>query len=84
MRTITLSEKYSFKDALQKMLDGECLGIKPEDNTGYIKLFKPVWMNDESVDYGLCWNGGEDMMIRTNQFLGVFQLVVADNRELTK
>lgn len=71
IRTITLSQEMPFTEALQAMLDGKCLGIRPAKNTNYIEMFKPHWMRAEN-EFMLRWNGskdGESASIRTNQYL---------------
>lgn len=84
MKFITLTEqKYSFDRALRILLSGRVLGIRPENNTGFIKLYKPHWMNNKSPDHLLCWtNGNKDKdgcaEIRTNQYLEDWYLVVSD------
>jgi hypothetical protein len=44
MKTLDFDIKYSFHAALELMLAGKCLGIRPDNNTGYMELFKPHWM----------------------------------------
>ena len=86
MRTIALEQELSFQDALQAMLDGKCLGIRPDAgaNTGFVEMYKPHWMNEKSPDFMLRWARSErDADIRTNQYLGTWKLVIADHRELT-
>lgn len=81
MRTITLDQQMGFTDALQLMLDGKCLGIRPVGNTGYVTLSKPHWMSTASPDSLLKWANSEmDTQIRSNQFMGLWCLVVVDHR----
>lgn len=88
MKTITLEPWLTFKEALQSLLDGKCIGIRPEGNANFIIKYKPIWMNEFSLDYGLCWNrsvkenGIGNEMIRTNQYLENWQLVVIDHNDL--
>jgi hypothetical protein len=82
MITITLEQEYSFQDAVQAMLDGKCLGIRPGANMRYVEPFRPPWMKDKN-DVMLQWEGGGGE-IRATQFLGKWKLVVVDHRELHK
>jgi hypothetical protein len=87
MRTITLKTKMTFLEALDCLMSGVCIGIKPSTNTGFIVRYKPKWMNQKSPDYCLCWNSTQnkeiiDDSIRTNQYLEDWYLVVIDHREL--
>lgn len=83
MKTIDLPEELSFPEALRSLLDGKCIGIRPDYNLNFIEMFKPHWMNPESSDYLLRWHGdGDDTGIRTNQFLGTWTLVIVDHQTL--
>jgi len=82
-RTITLDTPLTFQEGLQQILDGKCLGIRPEKNTNYIEMYKPHWMNSASPDFMLRWNGSAgDADIRTNQYLERWFPVIIDHREL--
>jgi len=83
MKITTLEKKLTFRMALQKLLDGKCIGIRPDGNLKYVVLFKPYWINKYSPDYMLMWNDtNEDSKITTNQFLGIWQLVIIDHKTL--
>lgn len=86
MKTITQTTPYTFHEALQKLTAGECIGIRPGANTGYVVAFRPNWMNQQSPDFMLVWNNSDprapDAMIRSNQFLETWFLVVVDHRTL--
>lgn len=83
MKTITLDNYMSFNDALQYLMDGKCIGIRPAGNSNYIERFKPKWMNQESPDWMLRWNNSEDNQgIRTNQYFEKWFPVIVDHREL--
>lgn len=85
MKTITTKTEYSFTGALKKLLDGECLGIKPEDNISYVELYKPDWMNPEGPDYLLKWTGKDgNFSIRTNMYFERWYLVIVDHRTIRK
>ncbi len=85
MKTITLNQKMSFNEALQYLLDGKCVGIRPMTNSNYIELFKPGWMNPDSPDYFLRWNDSIDNSdIRSNQFLEEWYPVVVDHRTISR
>lgn len=83
MKTITLEQPYNFLQALQKLVDGECLGIKPGTNTNYMHLnpsskTRLIWCRNSSID------NDEDGTCRAQQFLtDPWYLVIADHRELT-
>lgn len=83
LRTITLDTPLTFQEALQHMLDGKCLGIRPEKNTNFVEMYKPHWMSTQSPDFMLRWHRSEnDMSIRTNQFLERWFPVIIDHRNL--
>lgn len=84
MRTITQTTAHSFTDALQKLTTGECIGLRPGQNTNYVVAYRPGWMNQQSPDFMLVWSGTTmvDAMIRSNQFMGTWFLVVIDHRTL--
>lgn len=87
MKTITLEIEMNFTDAVKYLLDGKCIGIKPQDNSNFIVKYKPHWMNQESSDYNLCWNrtvkdGKGSEGIRTDQYIGVWHPVVIDANDL--
>lgn len=83
MRTITLETKMTFAEALQYLMDGKCIGIKPQTNSNFLVRYHPKWMNQESPDYILKWNRSEkDEGIRTNQYLEEWYAVIIDHREL--
>jgi hypothetical protein len=87
MRTITQTQPHTFAEALKKLADGECIGIRPGTNTNYVVAFKPHWMNPNSPDFMLVWSNSDarspDAMIRSNQFLETWFLVVVDHRTLS-
>ena len=65
------------------MLDGKCLGIRPGNNTNFVEMYKPGWMNAQSPDFMLRWHRSEnDADIRTNQFLEQWYPVIIDHRQL--
>jgi len=85
-KTITLETKMTFTQALDHLMQGKCIGIKPGNNSGFLVLYKPAWMNQESPDFFLCWNKRPtqevETGIRTNQYLEEWYPVVIDHREL--
>ena len=88
MKTITLPGEITFTTALDKLMSGECIGIRPDGNSNYVELYKPGWMSKKSPDYMLRWNGStsdatSDANIRSNQYLGVWNLVIVDHRTLS-
>ena len=81
LKTLTLDTPLSFHDALQYLLEGKCLGVRPGNNSGYVELFKPRWMNQDSPDWMLRWHGTDnDSNIRSNQFLESWFPVIVDHR----
>ena len=87
MRTLTLENELSFTDAVQNLLDGKCIGIKPKGNSNFIVKYKPHWMNQSSPDYLLCWNrsvkdGKGNEGIRTDQYTSAWLPVVIDSNDL--
>lgn len=83
MKTINLPGLLSFSEALNAMLAGHCLGIRPNEgtNANYVELFRPEW---QRAGYQLRWSKGtNDQGIRTDQFTGTWALVVVDHRTLT-
>lgn len=83
MKTITLEIEMNFNDALQYLLDGKCVGIQPSNNTNYVELFMPKWMNEKSRDWMLRWHDSEDDQgIRSDQYLEEWYPVIVDHREL--
>lgn len=87
MKTITLEEEMNFTDAVQCLLDGKCIGIRPKYNTDFLVKYKPNWMNQTSPDYLLCWNrtvkeGQGTEGIRTDQYLGAWKLVIINSNDL--
>jgi hypothetical protein len=86
MRTITQTAPHTFTEALQKLVSGECVGIRPNTNTNFVVAFRPHWMNQNSPDFMLVWCDSDarspDAMIRSNQFLETWFLVVIDHRTL--
>lgn len=86
MRTITQTTPYSFTDALKKLAAGECIGLRPGRNTNFVVAFRPHWMNQESPDFMLVWSDSDarspNAMIRSNQFMEQWFLVVVDHRTL--
>lgn len=87
MKTITLELEMNFTDAVQYLLDGKCIGIKPKGNSNFIVKYKPHWMNQTSPDYLLCWNrsvkeGKGNEGIRTDQYIETWQPVVIDANDL--
>lgn len=82
-KTITLCEPMPFHEALSKLINGECLGIRPVTNTSYIVKHKPNWMSPTSADFCLAWNSSNEIAeIRSNQYMGEWFLVIIDHREL--
>ena len=76
-----------FTEALQHLVDGKCIGIKPKGNNNYVVKYKPHWMNQDSTEHMLCWNrsvkeGKGETSIRTNQYLNEWFLVVIDCNDL--
>jgi hypothetical protein len=85
LKTITLEMPLSFHEALQYLLEGKCLGIRPESNTNYVELFKPGWMSPASPDWMLRWSGSEnDSDIQSNQYSEKWYPVIVDNHWLKK
>lgn len=88
MKVITLDIEMSFTEALQYLLDGKCIGIRPDGNASYIVKYKPHWMNQESSDYELCWSrsltkdGQASNHIKASQYLGKWFPVVIDSNDL--
>ena len=86
MKTITLENELNFTDALQSLLDGKCIGIRPKGNANYIIKFQPNWM-EKSKDYCIGWHrsfkdGKCNQEIRVEQYLDVWFLVVIDCNSL--
>ncbi len=77
-KTITFKEQLSFDAALQALLEGKCIGIRPDggNNSDYVVLYRPKW---QMSDYQLCWSKQNGGGIRTNQFRGTWCLVVIDH-----
>ena len=89
MKTITLEPTMTFADALQCLIDGKCIGIRPKGNSNFIVKYHPRWMIQTSTDFVLCWNhsvkdGIGDHSIRTDQYLGTWQLVIIDSNDLSE
>jgi hypothetical protein len=87
MKTITLDVEMNFTDAVQYLLDGKCIGIRPKGNSNFVVKYKPDWMNQISEEYLLCWNrtvkdGKGNESIRTNQYLKLWSPVVIDTNYL--
>lgn len=87
MRTITLEVQMTFNEALNYLMEGKCIGIKPKGNGSFLVKYKPHWMNKDSSDYILCWNrtykdGEVDQGIRTNQYLDEWNPVIIDCNNL--
>lgn len=87
MRTITLENEMPFTDAVQYLLDGKCVGIRPKGNCNFIVKYKSHWLNQSSPDYFLCWSrsvkeGKGNESIRTNQYTGMWLPVVIDANDL--
>ena len=85
-KTKTLKQKLTFDEALKELLTGFYVGIRPQENFDYVVLYKPTWMNKASPDFMLRWaprckeeENSPNIEIRTNQFLGDWYLVVADD-----
>lgn len=77
----------NFSDAVQYLLDGKCIGIRPKGNGSFLVKYKPFWMNQNSPDYILCWSrsvkeGKANEGIRTDQCVGSWQPVIIDSNEL--
>lgn len=83
MRTITQTQPHTFTEALLKLQNGECLGITTKGNTSHLIAHRPPFMS-HSTDFTLVWSHTQcaDAMIRANQYLGEWFLVVADHRDL--
>ena len=83
MKTITLETHTNFIDALKYLIEGNCIGIKPGENTSYLEIYKPEWMNKESPDYILKWHDSENNEgIRTDQYFEKWFPVIVDHREI--
>ena len=83
LKTITLPQEYSFHEALNQLLAGTCLGMRPGKNLNYVELFKPAWVNERGPGSLLRWNGSDGTAdIRTDQYMESWQLVVLDHRQL--
>jgi len=87
IRTITLETELTFADAVKHLLEGKCIGIKPKGNSNFLVKYKPHWMNENSPDYFICWNrsvkdGKGSEGVRTDQYLGVWQLEVINTNDL--
>jgi len=83
LKTITLDTPLSFQEALEHIIAGKCLGIRPGSNTGYLELHKPSYMNSACPDSFLRWNGESgDAGIRTSQYLESWYPVIIDHRTL--
>lgn len=85
--TITLDTAMNYTDALQYLIDGKCIGIKPQNNLGFIVKYKPIWMKKTSPDYQICWSrsfkdGQANEGIRAEQYLGDWFPVVIDTNTL--
>lgn len=83
MKTITLDIEMNFTDAVQYLLDGKCIGIRPKGNSNFVVKYHPSWMNITSKEYLLCWSrtvkeGRGNEGIRTNQYLELWNPVVID------
>lgn len=87
-RVITLKTPYTFADALAKLLAGECLGIRPQDNLKYLVPLVPTWMKTAAgTDFLLSWNHWDPKQLtetsaRCTQLLGEWFLVIVDHRYL--
>lgn len=83
LKTITLDIPLTFQEAMQYLIAGKCLGIRPGTNTGFVELYKPHWMNSASPDSMLRWHGESgNAGIRTNQYLETWYPVIIDHRTL--
>lgn len=83
MKTITLDTGMTFTEAIQYIIDGKCIGIKPDDDIAYLVIKKGM----------LCWKefntpfgdgkGEED---NTGVLIELYSLpwypVVIDHREI--
>jgi hypothetical protein len=92
MKTITQPDEHTFIEALTKLYKGECIGIRPGNNVGYVELFQPHYYHPDRKDYLLRWNDRNrkdsdpnDSQIRVQQILeDKWYLVVVDYRSLIK
>lgn len=87
MKTITLENELSFTDAVQQLLDGKCIGIKPKGSINFIVKYKSNCISRSSPHYLLCWNrsvkeGKGDQMIRIDQYMDTWFLVVINTNDL--
>lgn len=86
MKTITQPSPYSFLEALQKLSNGECLGIRPEKNLQFMIPYRPY--NPQSTDFCLIWSRAGEVdpqatsEARSDQYLGDWFLVIVDHRDL--
>ena len=87
MKVITLDIEMSFTEAFKYLSEGKCIGIRPEGNNNFIVTYQPIWMNEDSSDYQLCWSrsvkdGIGNTSIRATQYLGKWFPVVIDSNDL--
>lgn len=52
MKTITLPEELDFAAALQSLLAGKCLGIRPDGNAQFVVFCRPSFLKS---DFLLGW-----------------------------
>lgn len=83
MKTITLELEMNFTEAIQYLLDGKCIGIKPKGNSSFLVKYKP----NSSFNYFLCWSrsvrdGKGNEAVRSDQYLETWQPVVIDTNDL--
>lgn len=77
LKTIISKIPMSFTDALAALRRGECLGIKPQQNSQYMTLSK----QPDSLQK-LVWGNGPDGTCRAEQFEGEWFPVLVDHRTL--
>lgn len=79
MKTLNLKDQsYTFEQALKKLLDGECIGIRPGNNCNYLRLAYHLASGPH-----LAWSSSdENYRVRAAQYQEEFTLVVVDHREL--
>lgn len=85
MKTITQAHPFTFLEALEKLEKGECLGIRPKENTNYMVPYRSPEMKGFRR-FVLTWYNKDplhcDSSIRNDQYFGEWFLVVVDHREL--
>lgn len=85
--TITLDTPMTFLEAMQYLVDGKCVGIKPVTNSNYLVPYKPHFWNQNDKRIALAWfrslkDNKVDTTLSSESYLGEWFPVILDARRL--